>query len=169
MAKTEDLQKSLEKLNSGGPISFGGESLKKKILKKKLKSVYEESLSSEDLDKMVEEIYRSGKGELMGKLDSELALISNSLNSVITQSPILLGQMAGLPAALIQTTAAGPTVPNPIDIKNSLDQIKSQAATLGSVLSLAIGKVIEFGIEDEIPESVIDIVDTISSIKNFPS
>lgn len=168
MAKLEELKDALERLNDDGPIKLGGEELKKKILKSKLMEAYGEDVDPDSLDELVKDIYENGRGELMAKLDSDLAMISGSLNSVVKQAPILLSQMGTMALSKIQTSTTGPTVPNPLDIKNSLDQIKAQASTLGSLLGQALGKVIELGIADQIPDSVVSAVNVIATIKKFP-
>lgn len=168
MAKQEDVQRALDRLNSGGIINLGGRRLKKKILVSKLSVTYGDSISDSEIDRLAEEILDSGRGELVGKLDSDLAMISGALSSVVSQAPALLAQMATIPASKISTTVAGPTVPNPIDIKNTLSQIKAQADTMGALLGTALGKVVELGISEEIPDSVLGVIDIIASIKNFP-
>lgn len=168
MAKKEDIQSALNKLVGGGIINLSGSELKKRILRRKIRSSYGNSLSSSELDDMVSEIYESGRGELMTKLDSDLAMISSSLNSVVSQAPALLSQMASIPASKISVSPVGPTVPNPVDIKNSLGQIKAQAESLSSILAVALSKVIELDISEEIPDSVLSVINVLSSIKNFP-
>ena len=178
MADADKVKEVLDKLNDGGVInlrkSFPG--IKKEILKEKIKSSYmieDESgnssclMDDDGIEDLVNNILDSGKGELVNKIDSDLDQISNTLSSVVSQAPELLTQMATIPAAMIQITAVGPTVPNPIDIKNSLGQVKAQANSLSSLLSQALSKALELGISKYIPDSALTVANIISSIKNF--
>ena len=186
MASEKDIRKVLDDLNgSGGTFNLknikvsGGKSIKEEIIKRKIKMGYTVvdqktgepacSIGDDELDNLTEQVMKSGNGEMVNKIDSDLDQVSNSLNSVISQAPLLLTQMATIPATLIQISPVGPTMPNPLDIKNSLGQIKAQANALSSILSQALSKILELGVVDLIPglDVVMNIAKIIGKIKNF--
>ena len=185
MATTSDIKKALDELNSDGSFSFPSKDLiKKEVLKRKMKMGYtvknEETgedmclVEDEQLDKEAEKIIEEGRGELVKKIDSELASIENSISSVISQVPALFSQLATIPAAMIQVSPVGPTMPNPLDIKNSFGQIKAQANSLSSLLSGAFEKIVDLGLADlPIPglsaifDPVLSVVKVITKIKKF--
>jgi hypothetical protein len=168
MADAEKLKKVLDDLNSGGAINLKKmfPTLKKEIIKEKVKMGYP-PMEEADLDKIVDDIMESGAGELVNKIDSDLDQISNSLSSVVSQAPALLTQLATIPAAMIQISPVGPTMPNPLDIKNAFGQIKAQASALSSILSQALSKALELGIAKVIPDSVVTVASVIAKIKKF--
>ena len=188
MASSEQIRKVLDDLSGGGTFSLkslkvpiGGKkkSLKEEIVKRKIKMGYMTidptsgktscAISDDDLDRLVQQVMESGNGEMMNKIDSDLDQVSNSLNSVVSQVPLLLTQMATIPPSLIQISPVGPTMPNPLDIKNSLGQIKAQANSLSSILSQALSKLLELGIVDLIPglDAVVTVAGLIGKIKKF--
>lgn len=182
MATTADIKKALEDLNGGDSFFKNKDFIKKEVLKAKMKIGYtvidEETGESTCLldDKMLEEevdkIIKNNTGELLNKIDSDLASIDNSLNSVISQAPALFSQLATIPASMIQISPLGPTIPNPLDIKNAFGQIKAQANSLSSLLSNALSKVVDLGLAEvpgvgEALEPVLVVVKVISKIKNF--
>ena len=168
MADAEKLKKVLDDLNSGGAINLKKmfPTLKKQIIKEKVKMGYP-PMDDADLNSIVDNIMESGTGELVNKIDSDLDQISNSLSSVVSQAPALLTQLATIPAAMIQISPVGPTMPNPLDIKNAFGQIKAQANALSSILSQALSKALELGIANVIPDSVVTIASVIAKIKKF--
>ena len=174
MAKKEDIQGAMESLkDNGGPLSLNNEKIKKFVLRRSFLVAYgisEEDYNRdpEEIDKLVDDSYRNGSGLLLRTLESDLDMISSSMNNVITQAPVLLAQMSTIPASLIATTVAGPTVPNPLQIKNTLAQVKATASNMSTSLSQALGKVIEYGLEEFIPDVVISTAGILASIKNFP-
>jgi hypothetical protein len=173
MAKKEDILGIMDSLDSGGPINLRSDGIKRFVLKKKLLSTYGMSESDyekdpETIDTMVTDILENRRGEFSNRIDSDLSLISSSLNQVISQAPELLGQLSSIPLALISTTAVGPTIPNPVAIKNDMAKIKATAAAMSSNLSVALGKIIEYGLEDYIPDIVITSANILVTIQNFP-
>lgn len=173
MAKKEDILGIMDSLDSGGPINLRGDGIKRSVLKKKLLSTYGMSESDyekdpEMIDGMITDILENGRGEFSNRLDSDLSTISSTFNQVISQAPELLAQLSSIPLALISTTAAGPTVPNPVAIKNDMAKVKATAASMSSNLNIALGKVIEYGLEDYIPEIVITSANILVTIQNFP-
>lgn len=173
MAKKEVILGIMDSLDPGGPINLRSDGIKRFVLKKKLLSTYGMSESDyekdpEMIDGMITDILENGRGELSNRLDSDLSLISSSLNQVISQAPELLGQLSSIPLALISTTASGPTVPNPVAIKNDMAKVKAIAVAMSSNLNIALGKVIEYGLEDYIPEIVITSANILVTIQNFP-
>ena len=185
MATTSDIKKALDELNSGGKFSFPNKDLiKEEVLKMKMKLGYtvkdpstgEETclIDEETLNSEAKRIIDEGKGEIVNKIDSDLASIENSISSVMSQAPALFTQLATIPAAMIQVSPVGPTMPNPLDIKNSFGQIKAQANSLSSLLSGALSKVVDLGLAElPIPglsaifDPVLAIVKVIAKIKNF--
>lgn len=174
MAKREDIIGAMDSLgDSFGPIDLKNEFIKKFVIKKKILAAYGISeevyeMNPKEIDEMIENIIKERTGDLVLRLETDLGLIQTSLNSVIKQAPVLLGQMATIPIVLIATTAAGPTVPNPLQIKYTLEQIKATASSMSAELSIALGKVIEYGLEDFIPDVVISTANVLTTIKDFP-
>ena len=185
MATTVDIKKALEELNSGGSFSFPNKDLiKREVLKMKMRVGYTYTdektgdkiclIDETTLDKEVSRAINEGSGEIVNKIDSDLLSIENSLSSVLSQAPALFSQLATIPAAMVQISPLGPTIPNPLDIKNSFGQIKAQANSLSSLLSNALSKVVDLGLADlPIPgigllfTPVLSVVKVIAKIKNF--
>lgn len=173
MAKKDEIQGAMNSLRDHGPLSLNNDKVKKFILRKSFLVSYgiseeEYELNPKEIDDMVDEVFRNGSGSLLKTLDADLEMISSCMNSVIIQAPILLAQMSTIPVSLISTTAAGPTVPNPVQIKNTFSQVKATASSMASYLNQAFGKVIEYGLEEYIPDIVISTANILATIKNFP-
>lgn len=168
MAKKDEILNSLDELGGSGVVNLNTDRVKKKVLKRKLEVSYNGSVDESEIDSMVEDIFSSRRGEIMNKLDSELPMISGIINSVTSIVPDLVTQISSVASELVSTSPSGPTVPNPANIKNTISRIKIHSESLGSLLSVALGKVVELDISDEIPSSVLSCIDIIKSIKNFP-
>ena len=173
MAKIEDIMGAMDSLREKGPLDLNNKKIKKFIVRKSLLTSYgmtekEYRQDPDAIDATVDEIVENGAGTLMKTLDADLDMISSNMNSVITQAPVLLAQMSTIPVSLISTTVAGPTVPNPIQIKNTFDQVKATASSMAANLNQALGKVIEYGLEDYVPDIVVSTAKILATIKNFP-
>lgn len=166
MATKEDLQSAIDSLNSTEPLF---QIPKKDIIVKKLQSAYGDLLTSQELEDMADDLIHDGAGELVNKIDSEIAEVQQIISTVMAQVPALYSSMAGIAASLIQTTPAGPTVPNPIQINDQINQVKTSADTLASLFTQALSKIIELDASEYIPNSILAVTTTIAAIKDFPT
>ena len=173
MAKKEDILGAMDSLKEKGPLSLNNDKVKKFVLRRSFMVSYgiteeEYRKNPEEIDKLVDQAFENGSGTMLRTLGADLDMISSSMNTVIAQAPILLAQMSTIPLSLISTTVAGPTVPNPIQIKNTFAQVKATASSMAANLNQALGKVVEYGLEDYIPDVVVATAGILSTIKNFP-